>query len=586
MLRSEKEGYHQDLVDAIGGAQSPTDSSLDWVTNHNILLISWSALVHGLRGPFSMIMQSSHCDKGILSSGRDAGHIKEVVYFVSVSLAHLLRTSSLEQNTSPIIMKGLFLVGASALVSSAAARTFTMFTDLNVAPNVPNFQTGWEAGAFTKVSFTVPNNWKAGRIWARRDCNFATNPGPNSCLDGGCNGGLLCDPHTGTGVPPATVAEWTLEGDGNRDFYDVSLVDGYNLPARIDNNKGCPVADCPVDLGPNCPPQLKGPFDSTGFPVGCRSACQANLDGNPSCQFRQLLLWLAQYPRDLPEFWSALVMSSLAPTDLRVANLAMKATVISTVFTLVTGTAARTFTLFTDLNVAPNVPAYTTGWEAKAYTKVSFTVPDNWKAGRIWGRRNCDFTTNPGPNSCMTGGCNGGLHCDTRTGTGVPPATVAEWTLEANGNQDYYDVSLVDGYNLPMRISNNKGCPVADCPVDLGPKCESAILRLESNMCSRFGQILLGPSALKGPFDSSGFPVGCKSACFANLDGNQGNSANCCSGSHSTPATCPTSGVAYYSYFKSNCPKAYAYAYDESSGTALWTCPSSLKADYTLTFCP
>ena len=22
------------------------------------------------------------------------------------------------------------------------------------------------------------------------------------------------------GVPPATVAEWTLQGDGNRDFYD------------------------------------------------------------------------------------------------------------------------------------------------------------------------------------------------------------------------------------------------------------------------------------------------------------------------------------------------------------------------------
>lgn len=32
----------------------------------------------------------------------------------------------------------------------------------------------------------------------------------------------------------------------------------------------------------------------------------------------------------------------------------------------------------------------------------------------------------------------------------------------------------------------------------------------------------LGPSQLKGPFDSSGFPVGCKSACVANLDGNPG----------------------------------------------------------------
>jgi hypothetical protein len=33
----------------------------------------------------------------------------------------------------------------------------------------------------------------------------------------------------------------------------------------------------------------------------------------------------------------------------------------------------------------------------------------------------------------------------------------------------------------------------------------------------------LGPAALKGPFDSSGFPVGCKSACQANLDGDPCN---------------------------------------------------------------
>ncbi|TFK31574.1 thaumatin [Crucibulum laeve] len=63
-----------------------------------------------------------------------------------------------------------------------------------------------------------------------------------------------------------------------------------------------------------------------------------------------------------------------------------------------------------------------------------------------------------------------------------------------------------------------------------------------------------------------------------------GNLPNCCSGSHNTPATCPSSGVAFYSYFKGNCPKAYAYPYDDP--TSLFTCDSNLKADYTLTFCP
>lgn len=132
-----------------------------------------------------------------------------------------------------------------------------------------------------------------------------------------------------------------------------------------------------------------------------------------------------------------------------------------------------------------------------------------------------------------------------------------------------------------------------------------------------------GPSALQGPFDSSGYPVGCKSACDANLSGDPsmsktslasfhasekvhklGNSPNCCSGNYDTKATCPSSGVQYYSYFSAsvraslrrsshcdfytedNCPNSYCYAYDEASGTALWTCDVSKEADYTITFCP
>ncbi|KAM5530771.1 hypothetical protein V8D89_015578 [Ganoderma adspersum] len=253
--------------------------------------------------------------------------------------------------------------------------------------------------------------------------------------------------------------------------------------------------------------------------------------------------------------------------------------VLSSVVTLaIAATAsARTFTvynqcpftiwpaIFTDLNVGSAVPDHTTGWAQSAYQTISFSVPNNWRAGRIWARRNCDFSTNPGPNSCLDGGCNGGLVCDPHTGTGVPPATVAEFTLGTNGTPDNYDVSLVDGYNLPLRISNNKGCHVADCPVDLGPNC---------------------PAALKGPYDSTGFPVGCKSACVAGLGGAISDNYDCCTGSHNTPATCPPSGVDYYSYFKGNCPNSYAYAYDESSGTALFTCDSALAADYTITFCP
>ncbi|ETW77449.1 hypothetical protein HETIRDRAFT_454740 [Heterobasidion irregulare TC 32-1] len=69
-----------------------------------------------------------------------------------------------------------FTLGALAYSSSALARTMTvynacpftiwpaMFTDLNAGGAVPNHATGWEAASFSKVTFNIPDNWKAGRI--------------------------------------------------------------------------------------------------------------------------------------------------------------------------------------------------------------------------------------------------------------------------------------------------------------------------------------------------------------------------------------------------------------------------------------
>lgn len=156
----------------------------------------------------------------------------------------------------------------------------------------------WESPPYTSTQFSVPDNWKSGRIWVRifspalsplvpgcipadvlrartrasflvgfqgrRDCNFTTTSGVNSCLDGGCNGGLQCDPHTGTvrlsptiftytqthtsslsplpslspflslgalqGVPPATVAEWTLQSNNSQDFYDGARMSFLPIP--------------------------------------------------------------------------------------------------------------------------------------------------------------------------------------------------------------------------------------------------------------------------------------------------------------------------------------------------------------------
>ncbi|KAI0659330.1 Osmotin, thaumatin-like protein [Cubamyces menziesii] len=203
------------------------------------------------------------------------------------------------------------------------------------------------------------------------------------------------------------------------------------------------------------------------------------------------------------------------------------------------------------------IPSQPTGWQQNPGETVNFSVPDGW-SGQIWGRRDCDFSTSSGPDSCLGGGCDGGLEC---TGTGAAPVSVAEFALAAN-NLDIYDVSLVNGFNIPVKITNNKGCATASCPVDLTPNC---------------------PAELAGPFDPSGDAVGCKSACAAGL-GDPADSPNCCTGTHNTPATCPPSGVEYYSYFKGNCPNAYAYVYDTSSVSL--PCTSDLQADYTITFCP
>ncbi|KAK7002357.1 thaumatin [Favolaschia claudopus] len=214
-------------------------------------------------------------------------------------------------------------------------------------------------------------------------------------------------------------------------------------------------------------------------------------------------------------------------------------------------------------------PEQVPGWEAKPRTGLTFATATNW-SGRIWGRRVCDFSTgSTNPDTCLSGGCNGGLICNTTTGTGVPPATLA--TIDFSGtSKDIYTVSVVDGYNLPMAFVNNGGCSFASCPVDLATSC---------------------PVDLAGPFDRDGQPVGCKSACLRDaLAGNAGNSSNCCTGSFGSQEACPTSSVEHYSYFKQSCPNSFAYAFDESSGTAVFQCPKAVKFDedveYTVTFCP
>ncbi|GAA5910930.1 hypothetical protein JCM8208_006690 [Rhodotorula glutinis] len=231
----------------------------------------------------------------------------------------------------------------------------------------------------------------------------------------------------------------------------------------------------------------------------------------------------------------------------------------------ITVTNQCTFTVWPGLftSVGP-LPSQETGWEAKSGTSLTFEVEESW-GGRVWPRTGCDFsdTSKPDYDQCETGGCIGGLQCNATTGTGRLPVTLAEFNIQTE--VDHYDTSNVDGWNVPMTITNTADCPLSNCPYDLLKACPDDLQRK----------------------NAAGDVVGCLTACGAWED-NEGESPNvkkyCCKGAHATPETCPTSGVKYYDWWKEACPIAYAYAYDEASGTALFTCTK--QVDWIITFCP
>ncbi|KAL2348615.1 hypothetical protein Fmac_002615 [Flemingia macrophylla] len=216
------------------------------------------------------------------------------------------------------------------------------------------------------------------------------------------------------------------------------------------------------------------------------------------------------------------------------------------------GVSGATFTFVNkcDYTVWPGILGTpdlgTTGFELSKGSSRSFQAPTGW-SGRFWGRTGCQFDSS-GNGTCATADCGSGqVNCN---GAGAsPPATLAEFTL-GTASMDYYDVSLVDGYNLPMMVAASGGsgsCAATGCFADLNRRCPME-LRVK------------GGGA-------------CQSACGA-----FGKPEYCCKGAFSNPSTCKAS--VYSEIFKSACPKAYSYAYDDATST--FTCSN---ADYTVTFC-
>ncbi|KAK1361909.1 pathogenesis-related thaumatin-like protein 3.5 [Heracleum sosnowskyi] len=214
---------------------------------------------------------------------------------------------------------------------------------------------------------------------------------------------------------------------------------------------------------------------------------------------------------------------------------------------------ARMFTLINDCKetiwpaITPGGNFGNGGFALKPTESRVFQAPIGW-SGRIWGRTGCNFDKD-GKGMCQTGRCGTSLHC---TASGETPATLAEFTL---ATPDFYDVSLVDGFNLPMSIKpmNGQGnCSRAGCDGDLRPNCPKEL-------------------AVK----SGGSIIACRSACDVfNTD------QYCCRGNYGNAATCtPTF---YSKKFKAVCPASYSYAYDDPS--SIFTCGGT-QTDYIITYC-
>jgi hypothetical protein len=163
-------------------------------------------------------------------------------------------------------------------------------------------------------------------------------------------------------------------------------------------------------------------------------------------------------------------------------------------------------------------------------------IPAGTASARMWARTGCTFDSS-GRGTCQTGDCAGALQC---TVSGKTPATLAEYTL---GNPDYLDISLVDGFNVPMSFQCSGKGPV--CAADINTSC---------------------PSELK-------VPGGCLSACER-----FGGIVYCCQGAFTDK--CPPTN--YSMFFKTLCPDAYSYAKDDQTST--FTCPQG--SNYDIVLCP
>jgi len=204
------------------------------------------------------------------------------------------------------------------------------------------------------------------------------------------------------------------------------------------------------------------------------------------------------------------------------------------------------------LTTSTNATLPTTGLILMSGKTSTVTAPDTW-SGSFWGRTDCNIDSATEKFSCVAGNCRSGKLA--RNGKGPEqPTTLAHFSLSGDGGLDFYNVSVVDGFNVPILVvpvgGFGKNCSSTGCPVDLNNECPTHL-----RVCNKSKV------------------VACQGVCSALK-----LKPFCCV-KYSYPETCELRS--YSLVFKRACPDAYSYPYDY--GTKTFSCSSE---SYGIIFCP
>ncbi|KAH7864737.1 hypothetical protein Vadar_033259 [Vaccinium darrowii] len=151
------------------------------------------------------------------------------------------------------------LISLHFITPSGHAATFNIINNCTYtvwAAALPGGGVRLDQGQTWTIDYQPAGGTK-GRIWARTGCRF-DGAGRGKCQTGDCGGVLECEVN---GQPPNTLAEFAQNQFSNIDFFDISLVDGFNVPMEFSStSSGCTrVIGCTADINGQCPNVLRAP---------------------------------------------------------------------------------------------------------------------------------------------------------------------------------------------------------------------------------------------------------------------------------------------------------------------------------------